>query len=169
MPLIYWLIDLQSDLSGVPSIYPEEVVAETMTYFHAKCLVPYQPRDTSKQRPRPLGQHSPSNSRFIPPRSKPTKMSYYFTILSPTDTPIFNIAFGTSKGGGDGIARFRFPDTAQYMNQFIIHSSLDIVEEAQWTNGGMYVPLISDSTKGSMLPTLLYQSFRIAFYLKTSS
>lgn len=67
----------------------------------------------------------------------PAKMSYYFTILSPTDTPIFNIAFGTSKGGGDGIARFRFPDTAQYMNQFIIHSSLDIVEEAQWTNGGM--------------------------------
>ncbi len=67
----------------------------------------------------------------------------YFTILSPTDTPIFNIAFGTSKGGGDGIARFRFPDTAQYMNQFIIHSSLDIVEEAQWTNGGMYVSLIS--------------------------
>ena len=65
-------------------------------------------------------------------------MSYYFTILSPTDTPIFNIAFGTSKGGGDGIARFRFPDTAQYMNQFIIHSSLDIVEEAQWTNGGMW-------------------------------
>ncbi|CAL5875162.1 uncharacterized protein PFLUO_LOCUS9466 [Penicillium psychrofluorescens] len=66
-------------------------------------------------------------------------MSYYFTILSPTDTPLFNIAFGTSKGGGDGIARFRFPDTAQYMNQFIIHSSLDIVEEAQWTNGGMYL------------------------------
>ncbi|OQD68658.1 hypothetical protein PENDEC_c032G06381 [Penicillium decumbens] len=66
-------------------------------------------------------------------------MSYYFTILSTTDAPIFNIAFGTSKGGGDGIARFRFPDTAQYMNQFIIHSSLDIVEEAQWTNGGMYL------------------------------
>ncbi|GIJ88551.1 trafficking protein particle complex subunit 2 [Aspergillus pseudoviridinutans] len=66
-------------------------------------------------------------------------MSYYFTILSPTDVPLFNIAFGTSKGGGDGIARFRFPDTAQYMNQFIIHSSLDIVEEAQWMNGNMYL------------------------------
>ena len=65
------------------------------------------------------------------------RMSYYFTILSPTDTPLFNIAFGTSKGGGDGIARFRFPETAQYMNQFIIHSSLDILEEAQWTNSGM--------------------------------
>ncbi|PLN81125.1 Sedlin [Aspergillus taichungensis] len=66
-------------------------------------------------------------------------MSYYFTILSPTDAPLFNIAFGTSKSGGDGIARFRFPDTAQYMNQFIIHSSLDIVEEAQWMNGNMYL------------------------------
>ncbi|PYH45873.1 TRAPP subunit TRS20 [Aspergillus saccharolyticus JOP 1030-1] len=66
-------------------------------------------------------------------------MSYYFTILSPTDVPLFNIAFGTSKSGGDGIARFRFPDTAQYMNQFIIHSSLDIVEEAQWMNGNMYL------------------------------
>ncbi|RAH50056.1 TRAPP subunit TRS20 [Aspergillus brunneoviolaceus CBS 621.78] len=66
-------------------------------------------------------------------------MSYYFTILSPTDVPLFNIAFGTSKSGGDGIARFRFPDTAQYMNQFIIHSSLDMVEEAQWMNGNMYL------------------------------
>ena len=65
-------------------------------------------------------------------------MSYYFTILSPSDAPLFNIAFGTSKSGGDGIARFRFPDSAQYMNQFVIHSSLDIVEEAQWMNGNMY-------------------------------
>lgn len=65
-------------------------------------------------------------------------MSYYFTILSPSDAPLFNIAFGTSKSGGDGIARFRFPDSVQYMNQFIIHSSLDIVEEAQWMNGNLY-------------------------------
>lgn len=66
-------------------------------------------------------------------------MSYYFTILSPTDVPLFTLTFGTSKAGGDGIARFRFPDTARYMNQFIIHSSLDVVEEVQWMNGAMYV------------------------------
>ncbi|BDD63081.1 Trafficking protein particle complex subunit 2 [Monascus purpureus] len=66
-------------------------------------------------------------------------MSYFFTILSPTDVPLFSIAFGTSKGGGDGIARFRFPEAAPYMNQFIIHSSLDIVEEAQWTSGALYL------------------------------
>ena len=65
-------------------------------------------------------------------------MSYYFTILSPTDVPLFSLAFGTSKAGGDGIARFRFSDTARYMNQFIVHASLDIVEEVQWTNGAMY-------------------------------
>jgi hypothetical protein len=80
-----------------------------------------------------------SSSHLYPDYRNQPKMSYYFTILSPTDTPLFNIAFGTSKGGGDGIARFRFPETAQYMNQFIIHSSLDILEEAQWTNGSMLV------------------------------
>jgi hypothetical protein len=71
-------------------------------------------------------------------------MSYYFTILSPTDVPLFNIAFGTSKSGGDGIARFRFPEAAQntYMTQFIIHSSLDMLEEAQWMGGNMYVLLL---------------------------
>ncbi|KAL1964967.1 hypothetical protein VTN77DRAFT_6167 [Rasamsonia byssochlamydoides] len=66
-------------------------------------------------------------------------MSYYFTILSPTDVPLFSLTFGTSKAGGDGVARFRFPESAQYMNQFIIHASLDIVEEAQWTNGALYL------------------------------
>ncbi|EDN10865.1 conserved hypothetical protein [Histoplasma mississippiense (nom. inval.)] len=59
-------------------------------------------------------------------------MSYYFAILSPTDVPLFSLAFGTSKAGGDGVARFRFPDNAPYMNQFIVHASLDIVEELQW-------------------------------------
>ncbi|PGH08957.1 hypothetical protein GX51_01014 [Blastomyces parvus] len=66
-------------------------------------------------------------------------MSYYFTILSPTDRPLFSHSFGTSKAGGDGVARFRFPDNAPYMNQFIVHASLDIVEELQWSNGAMYL------------------------------
>ncbi|EEP75939.1 conserved hypothetical protein [Uncinocarpus reesii 1704] len=66
-------------------------------------------------------------------------MSYYFIILSPTDSPLFSQAFGTSKGGGDGVPRFRFPDGSRFMNQFIVHASLDIVEEVQWTNGAMYL------------------------------
>ncbi|RAO71110.1 uncharacterized protein BHQ10_007122 [Talaromyces amestolkiae] len=66
-------------------------------------------------------------------------MSYYFTILSATDVPLFSLTFGTSKSGGDGVARFRTPDSAQYMNQFIVHASLDIIEETQWTNGALYL------------------------------
>jgi len=63
-------------------------------------------------------------------------MSYYFCIVGTKDNPLFEHEFGTSKQGGDGIARFR--EEARHMNQFIVHSSLDIVEEVQWVNGQMY-------------------------------
>ena len=64
------------------------------------------------------------------------RMSYYFVIVGAKDTPLFEHEFGTSKAGGDGQARFR-PE-ARHMNQFIVHASLDIVEEVQWTTGQMY-------------------------------
>jgi hypothetical protein len=64
-------------------------------------------------------------------------MSYYFTIIGTRDNPLFEHEFGTSKAGGDGVARFRHE--ARHMNQFIVHSSLDIVEEVQWGNNGLYV------------------------------
>ncbi|KAF2714460.1 Sedlin [Pleomassaria siparia CBS 279.74] len=57
-------------------------------------------------------------------------MSYTFTILSPTDTPLFTHEFGTSRSGGDGVPRFTATERA--MNPFILHSALDIVEEVQW-------------------------------------
>ena len=66
-------------------------------------------------------------------------MSYYFAIVSPTDKPVFELTFGTSKAGGDGVARFRNGETSRYMNQFIVHASIDIVEEAQWLNPNMSV------------------------------
>jgi len=67
-------------------------------------------------------------------------MSYYFCIVGTKDNPLFEHEFGTSKQGGDGIARFR--EEARHMNQFIVHSSLDIVEEVQWVNGQMYEYLL---------------------------
>ena len=63
-------------------------------------------------------------------------MSYYFCIIGTKDNPLFEHEFGTSKQGGDGIARF--PAEARHINQFIVHSSLDIVEEVQWLNNQMY-------------------------------
>lgn len=66
-------------------------------------------------------------------------MSFYFSIISPSDVPLFSVAFGSFKAGGDGIARFRYPadSSSRYMNQFLVHASLDILEEVQWRNGAM--------------------------------
>jgi len=56
------------------------------------------------------------------------------------DNPLFEYEFGTSKQGGDGVSRF--PEQARHMNQFIVHSSLDIVEEVQWGGGQMYLKCV---------------------------
>lgn len=67
-------------------------------------------------------------------------MSYYFAIVGTQDNPLFEHEFGTSKQGGDGQARFS--EQLSHLNQFILHSSLDIAEEVQWSHGQMYaVPL----------------------------
>lgn len=65
-------------------------------------------------------------------------MSYYFVIVGTQDNPLFEHEFGTSKQGGDGTAHFA--DQARSMNQFIVHSSLDVLEEVQWSSGQMYAP-----------------------------
>ncbi|KAK1768508.1 transport protein particle 20 kDa subunit [Phialemonium atrogriseum] len=67
-------------------------------------------------------------------------MSYYFAIIGTQDNPLFEYEFGTSKQGGDG--QPRFSDESRHLNQFVLHSSLDIVEEVQWTNGQMYLKVI---------------------------
>ena len=77
---------------------------------------------------------SAASSTFLPS----VIMSYYFTIVGTRDNPLFELEFGTSKLGGDGTARFR--DEAKYMNQFIIHAALDMVEEIQWANKDLYAP-----------------------------
>ncbi|KKA28285.1 hypothetical protein TD95_001840 [Thielaviopsis punctulata] len=67
-------------------------------------------------------------------------MSYYFAIVGTSDNPLFEHEFGTSKQGGDGTPRFN--DQLYHLNQFILHSSLDIVEETQWATGQMYLKCI---------------------------
>ncbi|KAK1831719.1 transport protein particle 20 kDa subunit [Podospora conica] len=67
-------------------------------------------------------------------------MSYCFAIIGTQDNPLFEHEFGTSKQGGDGQPRFTEP--ARHLNQFILHSSLDIVEEVQWTGSQLYFKAI---------------------------
>lgn len=77
-------------------------------------------------------------------------MSYYFAIVGTQDNPLFEHEFGTSKQGGDGMSRFN--EAARHMNQFILHSSLDIVEEVQWGTGQMYVADTFHPDQGVFLP-----------------
>ncbi|KAF8423537.1 Sedlin, partial [Tirmania nivea] len=69
-------------------------------------------------------------------------MSFYFVIIGTKDNPLYEAEFGTWKQGGDGVARFR--DEQRHLNQFIAHSSLDLLEEMQWagTGGSMYLKCI---------------------------
>lgn len=71
-------------------------------------------------------------------------MSYYFVIVGTQDNPLFEHEFGTSKAGGDGQSRFN--EQVRHLNQFILHSSLDIVEEVQWAQGQMCVPSTHSNT-----------------------
>lgn len=69
-------------------------------------------------------------------------MSYYFVIISPTDTPLFELTFGSSKAGGNGVAHFRNGESSRYMNQFVVHAALDVVEEVQWLTPNMWLKVI---------------------------
>ncbi|KAL9074773.1 MAG: hypothetical protein Q9161_002142 [Pseudevernia consocians] len=79
-------------------------------------------------------------------------MSYYFCIVGTRDQPVFELEFGTSKQGGDGVARFS--QEARHMNPFIVHSSLDFVDELQWTNNQMYLKRI-DQFASSHISTFI--------------
>lgn len=57
-------------------------------------------------------------------------MSYTFSILSPLDVPLFTHDFGTSRSGGTGLSAYTPSERA--LVPFVLHSSLDIVEEVQW-------------------------------------
>ncbi|KAL8792778.1 MAG: hypothetical protein Q9195_004666 [Heterodermia aff. obscurata] len=79
-------------------------------------------------------------------------MSYYFSIINTRDAPLFELEFGTSKAGGDGAARFSAE--ARAMNPFIVHSSLDIVDEMRWGKDAMYLKRI-DQFSSSHISTFL--------------
>ncbi|CAG8533795.1 10934_t:CDS:2 [Paraglomus occultum] len=67
-------------------------------------------------------------------------MSYYFVIVGTKDNPIFEAEF-TSTGRGSGSEAIR-RDEHKHLNQFIVHSALDVVEELQWKSNAMYLKSI---------------------------
>lgn len=79
-------------------------------------------------------------------------MSFMLAIVGTKDNPIYQLEFGTSKSGGDGRPQFR--EDQRSMNQFVLHSSLDIVEELQWATSLCYLKSI-DKFNNSMISTFL--------------
>lgn len=122
-----------ADASVVPRHFPEHSRLPLPPSNRSRALSPKAAR-LALPRPSLLSKH---HTTSLSHPSQDITMSYYFTIIGTRDNPLFEHEFGTSKAGGDGVARFR--SEARHMNQFIVHSSLDIVEEAQWGNNALYV------------------------------
>lgn len=67
-------------------------------------------------------------------------MSYHLTILSASSSPLFTHAFGTSKHGNPGTPAFPTPLIPHL--PFIAHSSLDLLDELQWSTAATYLKQI---------------------------
>lgn len=79
-------------------------------------------------------------------------MSFMLAIVGTKDNPLYQLEFGTSRSGNDGRPSFR--EDQRPMNQFILHSSLDIVEELQWTTSLTYLKTI-DQFNNAMISCYL--------------
>lgn len=91
-------------------------------------------------------------------------MSYYLAIIGTSDSPIYELEFGTQRQGGDGFSRFS--QEMRELNPFILHSALDVVEDVQWTTSAMYLKAIDNFysymisayvTSGNMKILLLHE------------
>jgi hypothetical protein len=61
-------------------------------------------------------------------------MSTLFVIVGKNDKPLYSFEYSDAK-------KFLAKDET-YLNHFIVHSSLDIVEETVWKNNAMYLKTI---------------------------
>ncbi|KAK9465743.1 Sedlin [Lipomyces arxii] len=67
-------------------------------------------------------------------------MSYYLAIIGSKDNSVYNLEFGTYRQGGNGNSKFS--NDMKQLCPFIVHSSLDIVEEMQWNTNQMHMKVI---------------------------
>lgn len=63
----------------------------------------------------------------------------YFVIIGTKDNPLYEVEFGNlfkdASGGSKG------PDL-KHLNQFIVHQSLDIVDEVVWGTQSNYLKIV---------------------------
>ncbi|KAI9193575.1 Sedlin [Polychytrium aggregatum] len=61
----------------------------------------------------------------------------YFVIVGTKDNPIYEAEFG-----GIGASKDKGKEEHVHLNQFIVHSALDLVEELQWATQSPYLKVV---------------------------
>ncbi|KAI7835139.1 Sedlin [Kickxella alabastrina] len=56
--------------------------------------------------------------------------TYYFAIVGTNDSPLYEAEFGIQR------------DENKYLNQFIVHAALDLVDDAQFTNNACFLKTV---------------------------
>lgn len=68
--------------------------------------------------------------------------SYYFTIIGTRDNPVYELEFSTFKSVGSGQTApgvSQFAANVKEILPFISHSSLDLIEDSQWSLNQFYL------------------------------
>lgn len=83
-------------------------------------------------------------------------MSYYFAIIGTRDNPLYELEFGSFKQTNTAPGKLQFPPNVKEILPFISNSSLDLVEDAQWSTNQFYLGKI-DSFYGLLITAFITQ------------
>ena len=64
-------------------------------------------------------------------------MSYFLAIVGHDDKPLYELEFGSARQVGDGASHF--PPSIKELSPYIVHASLDVIDEVQWTTQNLYL------------------------------
>lgn len=82
--------------------------------------------------------------------------TYYFTIIGTKDNPIYELEFSSFKTPSSAPGTSKFPNNIKEILPFISHSSLDIIEDNQWSNNQFHLGKV-DSFYGLQVNAFITQ------------
>lgn len=83
--------------------------------------------------------------------------SYYFAIIGTRDNPIYELELSSFKSSAKSVpGESQFSPKIKELLPFITNSSLDLIEDAQWTTGGFHLGKV-DSFYGLLVSAFVTQ------------
>lgn len=95
-------------------------------------------------------------------------MSYYFTILGPTDTPLYELDIGSHKNPS-AEAVPSFPQEIDQLKQFIVNASLDILQDLQMRTPQIFYPRLDSFYGYNVLAYLLHTNVKLVILTNTKA